>query len=79
MASKPDSSLYLLGKYLGLVFLLPSGAIAGYLLGGFAEHWLHWSWLRPAGIVLGIVGGFIKLLDELLRDAKRAEKNGSSQ
>ena len=33
MADKPENTLYLLGKYLGLAFLLPSGAIAGYLIG----------------------------------------------
>jgi hypothetical protein len=70
MARKPDSSLYLLGKYLGLVFLLPAGAVAGYLIGSFAEHYLHWAWLRPAGIVFGVVSGLVKLFQELSRDAR---------
>jgi MFS family permease len=71
MAEKPESTLHQLGKYLSLVFLLPSGAVAGYLLGVFLEHYLHWGWLRPAGIILGVIAGLVKLFQELLRDSTR--------
>jgi MFS family permease len=71
MAGKPESSFYLLGKYLSLVFLLPAGAAAGYLIGVFLEHYLHWAWLRPAGIVLGVIAGLVKLFQELIRDSNR--------
>lgn len=74
MPGKHDTTLYLLGKYLGLAFLLPSGAIAGYLIGVFLEHYLHWNWLRPAGIVLGVIAGLVKLFQELIRDSNRAER-----
>lgn len=68
MAQKPDNSLYLLGKYLSLVFLLPSGAIAGYLLGSLVEHYTHWSGSVPSGIIFGVVASLVKLFQELLRD-----------
>ena len=71
MAEKPESTLYLLGKYLGMAFLLPSGAIAGYLIGLFLEHYLHWGWLRAAGIVVGVIAGLVKLFQELIRDSNR--------
>jgi MFS family permease len=71
MAGKPDSTLHLLGKYLGLMFLLPSAAVAGYFIGLFMEHYTHWGWLRPAGIVLGIIAGLVKLFQELSRDSSR--------
>lgn len=74
MPGKPESTLYLLGKYLGLAFLLPSAAIAGYLIGAFLEHYLRWHWLRPAGIVLGVIAGLAKLFQELMRDSNRAER-----
>jgi MFS family permease len=79
MADKPETTLYLLGKYLGLVFLLPSGAIAGYLIGLFLEHYLHWGWLRPAGIVVGVIGGLVKLFQELIRDSNRAERDARTK
>lgn len=68
MAQKPDHSLYLLGKYLGLVSLLPSGAVAGYLLGAFVEHYTHWSGSKPSGIIFGVLASLVKLFQELLRD-----------
>jgi hypothetical protein len=73
MAGKPDNTLYLLGKYLGLAFMLPSGAVAGYLIGRFAEHYLHWSILPGAGIVAGLVASLVKLIQELLRESRSPE------
>jgi hypothetical protein len=71
MAHKPDNTLYLLGKYLGMAFLLPSGAVAGYLMGRFAEHFLHWPGLPAAGIILGVLAALVKLIQELIRDSNR--------
>ena len=73
MPLKPDKSLVQAAKYMGLVFLLPSGAVAGYVIGGFLERYLHWSSLKAGGIVVGVMGGVIRLIQELLRDSKRAE------
>lgn len=68
VSRKPDSSWYLLGKYVGLAFLLPSSAAAGYLIGRFIEHYVHWTGCVPAGIILGVIAGLVKLFQELLRD-----------
>jgi len=66
--------MYQLGKYLGLAFLLPSGVVAGYLIGIFVEHFVHWSGCRAVGIVLGALGSMIRIFQELLRDMKRSER-----
>jgi F0F1-type ATP synthase assembly protein I len=79
MAQKPDSSLYLLGKYMGLIFLLPSAALAGYLLGSFAEHYTQWSAAKPFGIIFGVIAGLVKLFQELLRDANRSDSSNKPQ
>jgi MFS family permease len=78
MEHKPDTSLYLLGKYVGLIFLLPSGAVAGYLIGMVVEHYVHWSAARAFGIVFGVIAALVKLLQELLRDSKRGESGRGS-
>jgi hypothetical protein len=70
VSQKPGSSWYLLGKYLGLVFLLPSAAAAGYLIGRFIEYYVHWSGCVPVGIVFGVIAGLVKLFQELLRDSQ---------
>jgi F0F1-type ATP synthase assembly protein I len=79
MAQKPDSTIYQLGKYLGLAFLLPSGVVAGYLIGIFVEHFVHWSGCRAIGIVLGAAASMVRIFQELLRDMKRSERGDNGR
>jgi F0F1-type ATP synthase assembly protein I len=71
MASKPTSSFTWLGKYLSLALVLPASVVAGYLIGTFAEHFLHWPLLPAAGIVLGMTSGLVHVFKEVSRDEKR--------
>jgi F0F1-type ATP synthase assembly protein I len=70
MPSKPDKSLLWLGKYLSLALTLPASAVAGYILGSFAEHWLHISLLKVVGIILGVSAGLFQIFRELDRETK---------
>ncbi len=72
MPTPPDKSLVWLGKYLSLALTLPASAAAGYILGALADHWLHWPFLRPMGIVAGMVGGLVKIVQELARDDRKS-------
>ena len=78
MSSRPDKSLLWLGKYLSLALTLPASAVAGYILGSLADHWLHRPFLRAAGILLGIATGIIKLLQELARDDRKSRSGDHS-
>jgi MFS family permease len=78
-APKPDRTIFLLGKYLGLAFLMPSGAVAGYLIGLWLQHYIHWPGLRGVCIVVGLVATLVKLFQELLRDSNQSEEGKSSQ
>jgi hypothetical protein len=78
MPERPQKTLALLGKYLSLAMLLPSGALAGYLLGRLAVHIFYrdvpgHEWPQRVGIVLGVVASIVKLFQELMRDVKREE------
>lgn len=68
MAQKPDSTLYQLGKYLGWISLLPSGAVAGYLIGRFVQHYVHWEGCVAVGVILGVAAALVKLVQEMLRE-----------
>lgn len=70
MSSKPDKSLLWLGKYLSLALTLPASAVAGYILGSFAERWLHISLLKVVGIILGVSAGLFQIFRELDRETK---------
>ena len=44
---------------------------AGYILGAFANRWLHLSFLPAAGILLGMAAGLTQIFRELMRDQNK--------
>jgi len=67
MASNDDPSnkksvLVQLGQYSQLAFVFPAATVAGWLLGLALDHWLHTTWLYLAGLILGIIAGFVELI-----------------
>lgn len=75
MAERPEKTMAMLGKYLSLALLVPSGALAGYWLGRFATHWIHADWPQGVGVVVGALAGIYKVFEQLWREAKREERN----
>ena len=62
-----------IGLYSSLGFILPAGAVGGYVLGWLLDDWLHTS--PVFSIVLGFVGaagGPIWIFWVLYREGKRA-------
>ena len=51
-----------LAKYSQLAFVFPAATVAGWLIGVALDRWLHTTWLYLAGLILGIVAGFIELI-----------------
>ena len=60
----------LVGEYTALAFLLPSCAVAGWLLGGLLDKAFHTTWLHLPFLLLGIVAGFVQLIRKLMRDTR---------
>lgn len=58
------------GRYSQLAFVLPTALVVGWLVGAALDRWLHTTWIYLAGIVLGIVAGFVDLIRTVLRDSK---------
>jgi F0F1-type ATP synthase assembly protein I len=56
------SMLVQLANYSQLAFTLPAATVAGWLIGLALDHWLHTTWLYLAGLILGIVAGFVELI-----------------
>lgn len=68
-----------IGLYSSLGFILPAGAVAGYVLGWFLDGWLHTS--PVLGIVMGFLGaagGIFEVLRILTREEKRAGRDDSN-
>jgi hypothetical protein len=73
MANRPNKSLITSGKYLALATAMPGYVVAGFLLGAFIEHWVHWPILRGIGVILGTFAGLYQLVHQVLLDEKRAQ------
>jgi ATP synthase protein I len=65
-----DRSFWLqVARYGQLAFVLPAAVAVGWLLGAALDHWLHTRWLYLAGLLLGIVAGFVELIRSVLRSS----------
>ena len=51
-----------IAKYSQLAFVFPAATVAGWLIGAALDRWLHTTWLYLAGVILGIVAGFVELI-----------------
>jgi F0F1-type ATP synthase assembly protein I len=56
------SMLVQLANYSQLAFIFPAATVVGWLIGSGLDHWLHTTWLYLAGVILGIVAGFVELI-----------------
>ncbi len=60
-----------MAHYSHLAFVLPAATFIGWIIGALLDRWLHTTWLYLAGLLLGIVAGFV----DLIRTALSAEKD----
>jgi F0F1-type ATP synthase assembly protein I len=51
-----------LANYSQLAFIFPAATVVGWLIGAALDHWLHTTWLYLAGLILGIIAGFVELI-----------------
>jgi len=51
-----------LAKYSQLAFVFPAATVAGWLMGAALDRWLHTTWIYLAGLILGIIAGFVELI-----------------
>jgi F0F1-type ATP synthase assembly protein I len=61
--SKKERSTWIqMAKYSQLAFVFPAATIAGWLIGVALDRWLHTTWLYIAGLIVGIITGFVELI-----------------
>ena len=61
--SKKDRSTWIqMAKYSQLAFIFPAATVAGWLIGVALDRWLHTTWLYIAGLIVGIIAGFVELI-----------------
>ncbi|HEV2492689.1 MAG TPA: AtpZ/AtpI family protein [Terriglobia bacterium] len=64
--------------YTGLGFILPAGALVGYIIGWLLDRGLHTApWLSMVGAFVGVAGGLIEILQLLARAEKQQDGRGN--
>jgi F0F1-type ATP synthase assembly protein I len=61
-SEKDRSGWIQVARYSQLAIVLPAATVAGWLIGVALDRWLHTTWLYIAGLILGIVAGFVELI-----------------
>ena len=64
------SFLVMVGEYTSLAFLLPASTFIGYLIGYLLDRAFHTHFLYIVFLILGIAGGFVQLVRQLMRDTR---------
>ena len=67
---KNDSLPVQLGKYYGLIFVLPAAVLVGFGIGYALDKLFHTGFLKIVFLLLGVAAGIIDLLRELAKDDK---------
>lgn len=62
MPKEDESALVTVLRYSEIGFIIPAAILLGYLVGKGLDHWLHRSWLPVAGVIFGVVAGFISMI-----------------
>jgi len=65
-----DSLPVQLGKYYGMIFVLPAAVLVGFGIGYGLDKVFHTTFLRIVFLFLGVAAGVIDLFRELSKDDK---------
>ena len=55
-----------IARYSELAFIFPAATVVGWLIGLALDHWLHTTWFYLAGLLVGILAGFVQLIRTVL-------------
>jgi F0F1-type ATP synthase assembly protein I len=61
-------------RYTAVAMTLPAATFAGYAMGYALDLWLHTTYLKVVFLILGILGGFVQLIGQLMRDMRSKPK-----
>jgi F0F1-type ATP synthase assembly protein I len=59
-----------IARYSELAFAMPAATVVGWAIGVALDRWLHTTWLYIAGLLIGILAGFVELIRTVVKDSK---------
>ena len=57
-------------KYGELGFLLPAATFVGWAIGAGLDRWLGTKWATLAGVLVGIIAGFVQMIRTALKASR---------
>ena len=70
MPEKRDNVMVMVGKYMGLAFVIPSATFAGFVIGYLLDKAFDTTFLRIVFLFIGIAAGFLELYRALSKELK---------
>lgn len=61
-APRKPGSMEQIAKYSELALVMPAGAVGGWIVGAFLDHRFGTHWIYLLGLVLGAIGGFVRVV-----------------
>lgn len=68
MVARKKSFTELAAEYSTLAFVLPVATLVGWLLGHLLDQAFGTGYLNIAGLIVGIVAGFVQVVRQVMRD-----------
>ncbi len=73
MPSDKKNPLVTIVRYSEIGFILPAAVLLGYLLGTGLDYWLHTTWIVVAGVMFGVISGFVSMIRMAMRTEDEKE------
>ena len=72
-SGKKDNGMVLAVKYSHIGFALPAGTVAGLFIGAMLDKWLGTTWIKTAGLIVGIIAGFVEMIRAVVQISKESQ------
>ncbi len=66
-------------KAVQIALVLPSAVVIGWLIGAWADHKLHQSWIGIAGVIFGSVSGLVYVIRMAITSDKNSLLGGADK
>jgi F0F1-type ATP synthase assembly protein I len=73
MPRDKQNPLVTIVRYSEIGFILPAAVLLGYLVGTGLDYWFHTKWIVVAGVIFGVISGFISMIRMALRNDEEHE------
>lgn len=62
MPKRDENPLVTVLRYSEIGFIIPAAILLGYIVGKGLQHWWDKSWLPVAGVIFGVIAGFVSMI-----------------